>query len=248
MTDMGVSSGITLDTASRKLFDYLLDAQTNVPALFIDSGAFSEKSGKPFTHSVWHTKLSKYEVLIEKYGRRCVFVAPDKVGDQEESINRLNTYSDILMNLMRKSSMIVPLQKGSLTQAEMYNFAVTLFGQDIVAGIPFKKSATSYYEYLQFMRSTNPPFVHILGVTPFGTRWREINKINKEFTCTKFSFDGCRIRSLIGKERAYTLGMKKRKHLPRAQAIYETLMELKDLFTIQDVKLKSLPLFEGFNI
>lgn len=231
MTHLSVPCGISLDTASRHLFAYLLEHSAAVPALFIDSGAFSEKAHKPFTVQVWRSKLRKYRVLARAYGDRCVFVAPDKIGDQHESLNRLRQYRSILQDLMKYSHMIVPLQKGELTQAEMYAEAVALFGDSIVAGIPFKKAATTYEEYRDFMTSAHPPRVHILGVTPFGARWRNINKINQDFTSTRFTFDGCRIRSIVGKGKPFTCGMHARKHLPRKQAIYETLISLPECFT-----------------
>ena len=232
MAEMNIPCGISLDTANARLFDHLLDYCDDVPALFIDSGAFSEKAHKPFTVQDWRSKLRKYKVLTRAYSDRCVFVAPDKIGDQQESINRLRLYQPILQELMTQSHMIVPLQKGDMTQAEMYEAAVELFSADIVAGIPFKKAATSYEEYQQFMRTTAPRKVHILGVTPFGARWRKIKQINEEFTAARVTFDGCRIRSIVGRDKPFTRGMHARKHLPRHEAIYETLMSIPQCFKV----------------
>lgn len=228
---MRVPCGISLDTASNRLFQHLLERRSDVPALFIDSGAFSEQAHKPFTSQDWRVKLEKYEVLVRGYGNKCVFVAPDKVGDQDESLNRLNDHRQFLITLMTHSHMIVPLQKGRLTQAQMYAEAVTMFDSRVVAGIPFKKAATTYKEYIDFMESAKPPRVHILGVTPFGPRWRDISVINERFTDTRFTFDGCRIRSIVGQGKPLTLALHARKHLPRSQAMYESLISLPQLFS-----------------
>lgn len=232
MIHLKVPCGISLDTASNTLFKYLIEQHSKVPALFIDSGAFSEKPHKPFTFEDWQGKLAKYQELANVYHNKCVFVAPDKIGDQAESLRRLNAHRDFLSTLIERSHMIVPLQKGELTQAQMYAEVVKLFNRGIVAGIPFKKAATTYDEYFDFMRTAKPSRVHILGVTPFGARWRRINEINQQFTKTRFTFDGCRIRSIVGQGQPFTLGMHARKHLSRSEAIYETLISLPHCFSL----------------
>lgn len=243
MIELRVACGISLNHAREDLFEYLIRRKDEVPALFIDSGAFSETPNKPFTSAVWEEKFCKYERLTKTYGDHCVFVAPDKIGDQAETLNRWLEHQHRLEQLQRHSYMIVPLQKGELSQSEMLHRAIGLWGNSVVAGIPFKKSATTYAEYIDFMMASSPSRVHILGVTPFGHRWRRITEINKQFTETHFTFDGCRIRALIGKNRAFTRGMHKRKHLPRHQAIYETLISLRPYLTHPGDQYSDLPLF-----
>ena len=257
MTDLGIPCGISLNRADEALLTCLEEQEPRISSLFVDSGAFSESGDAPLSDADWVHKLDLYDRLIRVYGKKCVIVAPDRVGDQEHTLALLRRYKARLMPMLKASNVIVPLQictsqltlfeddgaKG-MTQREMYDVAREILNDEIIAGIPFKKKATSLHAYATFLRSARPPRVHILGVTPFGERWRELIATNHRNGFEGASFDGCRVRALIGQKRSLTRELKKREDLPRMQAMYESLMVLKHLFIQRGVN-ERRPTYNG---
>ena len=238
-----VPCGISLDTAKDELIDFLVKHSNELPPLFVDSGAFSEMNGKPFTFSDWHKKFKVYERLISAFGDRCVVVAPDRIGDQKHTMLLLHHFKDEILEFMKASNVIVPLQKPmsqfslfdevkekGMTQTEMYEAVISLLSEKVIAGIPFKKAATSYHDYCQLLEHS-PQRLHILGVTPFGEKWKSITSANKRLGADNVTFDGCRVRSLIGKKRPYTEVYNHiRLTTPRETAIEQTIVTLKEHF------------------
>ena len=235
--------GISLDTAREELIEYLVSHAKELPPLFVDSGAFSEMNGNPFTVSDWHNKFKVYERLVSAFGDRCVIVAPDRIGDQAHTMSLIRHFKNELLEFISKSNVIVPLQKPKeqfslfdntqekgMTQIEMYEEVLQLLNDKVIAGIPFKKAATSYHDYCELLKSP-PRRIHILGVTPFGEKWKNITSANKRLNAEKVTFDGCRIRSLIGKGRVFTEVYNRIKDTSsREEAIEQTIITLKDRF------------------
>lgn len=119
--------------------------------LFIDSGAFAEfKTGEcPDFDQV----LCVYEALADPdFGTyslgQLYVVAPDKVGDQLETLARLAQYGDRVRSLINAGcNMIVPIQRGSMPAVEMVEKVVEILEtRDFVLGIPSNKEALSIEE------------------------------------------------------------------------------------------------------
>lgn len=117
-------------------------------ALFVDSGAFSEmKTGdEPDFNAV----LTVYSAISGATKRRedrarLFVVAPDKVGDQLETLARLARYRSRMRALIDQGcSVIVPVQRGALPAAEMLDRIADVLGtRNFVAGIPANKDALS---------------------------------------------------------------------------------------------------------
>lgn len=133
--------------------------------LFIDSGAFSEiKTGvSPDFDQV----LAIYERLAEGAGwygyklDQLYLVAPDKVGDQYGTLERLSQYRDRVRKLIDAGCcVIVPIQRGALAAREMLNRVVDIVGCDaFMAGIPSNKEALSIEECASLRHDR----FHILG-------------------------------------------------------------------------------------
>lgn len=117
-------------------------------ALFVDSGAFSEVvTGEvPDFDRVLHI----YRIICEMTGLRAdrarlFVVAPDKVGDQLETLARLAHYRPRVRALIDSGcSVIVPIQRGTLPAAVMLDRIAAVLGtRDFVAGIPSNRDALS---------------------------------------------------------------------------------------------------------
>jgi hypothetical protein len=133
--------------------------------VFIDSGAFAEvKSGVSPNFPV---VLSLYESLVDAadcYGfamSQVYAVAPDKVGDQAETLLRLARFSDRLKSLIETGcNVIVPIQRGTLPATAMLDRVAKILGtRSFVAGVPANKEALSLYECAQLRHHA----FHILG-------------------------------------------------------------------------------------
>lgn len=133
--------------------------------LFIDSGAFAElKTGVvPDFDKV----LSIYESISDdadlyQFSRANLYiVAPDKVGDQLVTLERIAQHGARIRALIHAGCMvIVPIQRGTIPAAEMLDQVADILGTRLfVAGIPSNKAALSIAE----CATLNHDRFHILG-------------------------------------------------------------------------------------
>lgn len=117
-------------------------------SLFVDSGAFSEVTTgqEPDFNAI----LTVYHAISGATRRqedraRLFVVAPDKVGDQLETLARLTRYRSRVRALIDEGcNVIVPVQRGELPAAAMLDRIVGVLGtRNFVAGIPANKAALS---------------------------------------------------------------------------------------------------------
>lgn len=189
--------------------------------VFVDSGAFSEveitKDGiatvDPITPERWEKVFELYDRLAASLGPQAFLVAPDKIGDQEETLRRLETYRGRLAALAEKGARIlVPVQKGALTQAQFAaRVAELLNGIDWQPALPCKKSATTPEECGAFVRDFCKPgrHVHLLGLGPTN---RNAAAYLAAFVGTgvTVSLDSCWINANVGRENDGSDGKSKR--------------------------------------
>lgn len=179
--DVGVVATELL--TSRASVDALLALDDSDVNVFVDSGAFSEvrETGPgqfevvdEITAERWTAVLDLYRELAWTLGTQLFVVAPDRVGDQAKTLELLRTYGDDLFDLWRFGARILlPCQKGRLSQAEFYYAArVAVLGGrvspefELIPALPCKKAATTSAEAAEFCRSTRPHHVHFLGLGP----------------------------------------------------------------------------------
>lgn len=166
-------------------------AKTDV---FVDSGAFGEVDRdlnvvRPMTDGQWRDILALYLRLARILRTRLTVVAPDRVGDQLETLTRMFTYAEQMYECASLSSrVLVPIQKGAFTMAEFYHHALDALGADdplYVPAIPMKKDATSLAELAQFVQQARPHAMHLLGIGPHNHKFAEIARICRgvPFTC-----------------------------------------------------------------
>ena len=147
--------------------------RSSVP-VFVDSGAFSEvvfeatgvRVVKPITDAEWRKRLALYRRLAVAMGPRVSIVAPDRIADQEETLRRLALYAPELRELRALGARIlVPVQKGTRTQAAFVREVVLVLGfDDFVHAIPSKKQATTMVELAAYVAEVKPRAVHLLGL------------------------------------------------------------------------------------
>lgn len=187
--------------------------------VFVDSGAFSEVAVvdgalvtvRPLTAADWEKRLCTYERLARSCGRNAYLVAPDKVGDQLETLARLELYAPQLRALRVVHGdawfgpqLIVPVQRGALGMADFAGRACDALGlseDEGVWGIPMKKSATSLRELTLFARSCPPDAAfHLLGMGPASPRFEgAVLSILAECPDARITSDAVRVTALVGR-------------------------------------------------
>lgn len=189
--------------------------------VFVDSGAFSEVkftaagpvTVDPITPARWEEIFALYDRLAETLGPQAFLVAPDKIGDQDETLRRLETYRGRLAALAAKGARIlVPVQKGALTQTQFATkVAELLAGIAWQPALPCKKSATTPAECAAFVRDFCAPgrHVHLLGLGPTN---RNAPEYLAAFVGTgvTVSLDACWITANVGCENDGSNGKSKR--------------------------------------
>ena len=142
--------------------------------VFVDSGAFSEvvftEAGvvvvAPITEVMWQERLALYARLARALGPQVHVVAPDRIGDQEETLTRLTKYAPELRVIRALGAKIlVPIQKGTHSQATFVRAIERALGfSDFVHAIPSKKKATSMSELRAYLTAVKPTAIHFLGL------------------------------------------------------------------------------------
>lgn len=135
--ELGQSYGIAANQCWAGCEEAIIEAYQRghrVP-VFVDSGAFGEVDRnlqviRPMTPEDWGKVLGLYERLGRVLGSSLYVVAPDRVGDQEKTLERLERYAPELRGLQELGvNVIVPLQHGAMTSAEMARRVDRLLGR-----------------------------------------------------------------------------------------------------------------------
>ena len=145
--------------------------------VFVDSGAFSEfTKGHAITDADWRERLALYRRLAVKLGDQVHVVAPDKVGDQEETLARLATYRAEVAELHQFGArVLVPIQKGARSQADFAAAVSSVLGfTGWVPAVPMKMAATSTEELAAFVAAVQPAQLHLLGIGPRSRNAAEV--------------------------------------------------------------------------
>ena len=174
--------------------------------VFLDSGAFGEvafgpeglRVVAPLTDTDWTTLLALYARLARALGRRLYLVAPDRVGCQSTTLERLERYREELRALHATGArLIVVAQRGALPQATFLERCAAVLGfSDFVVGVPCKKNATSPEELAALVSGFRCAAVHLLGIGPDAPRWPEYAACVRGLPATS---DSVRILALVGR-------------------------------------------------
>lgn len=218
LADNAFNIGITAGEVSDDLRGWLEGYAGRVnQLLFVDSGAFSEVDFpadgppvvvRPLTDDDWRGRLlDLYRWAVRTYGRRARVVAPDCVGDQVETLRRLERYAAPVRELARAGTIIVPVQKGALSMARMFEVSLAVLGLEhgdhVVAGIPMQKDATSIELVEEFARSLPARArVHLLGIGPKarGNRYAlAIAALRRGCPTVRITSDSAVLVSIVGR-------------------------------------------------
>lgn len=204
-TDIGVTATHVAELAETELHK-LAGSDVEV---FVDSGAFSEVKFntttfqfdvvKPITAAQWEKRLGLYKRLSVSLGSQVYLTAPDRVGSQEETFERLERYRDDIAECRANGARIlVAMQKGALSQAEFAGKVDEILGTDWLPAMPCNKAATTPAEVAEFVRTRKPPHVHLLGV---GIRSKTYKAYLAAFenSTSSVSLDACWITSVVGR-------------------------------------------------
>jgi len=154
--------GVSAAELSERALQFLLTL--DMP-LLVDSGAFSEvqfsDAGchvvQPISDAEWHRRLRIYKRLGTVLKADAYVVAPDRVGDQQVTLQRLGRYKADLQELAGLgATVLIPLQVGVLSHAEFYRAANDSVGFSMVPAMPMKKGATDIDDLLTFVREVHP--------------------------------------------------------------------------------------------
>lgn len=198
--------------------------------LFVDSGAFAEmvfgdqgpRIKKLITDEEWSRRLDVYDRLVRIWHRTSdegdiytkseallYLVAPDMVGNQSVTLQRLNCYAKRLIRMAKhpRVKIIVPLQNGEMSLADFDRQVRQVFakqgtpGFHYIRGIPSKKRATTTADIAALVQALQDDQVpdlqlHLLGLGPDSPRFQEVSEL---LGSIPFSCDSVRMRALVGK-------------------------------------------------
>jgi hypothetical protein len=152
--------------------------------VLVDTSAFSEvefgpegpRVVRPIDAAGWEYRLAVMERLTRALGAQCYLVAPDRVGDQRVTLDRLATYAPRLRALRAAGArIIVAIQRGPLLQAAFDRACAEVLGfDDFIRGIPGNKDAIGTRELIAYAMAVRPRAVHLLGIGPQARRFRRM--------------------------------------------------------------------------
>lgn len=183
--DLGLDVGVAVPELNETALRFLESARVgrSRSKVFVDSGAFSEvefgpggpRVVKPLSAEDFDRILGVYERLAPALGSRLYVVAPDMVGHQAETLERLARHRDRVVGLLDAGvNVLVAMQRGELSQAAFAAEVDRVLGRsNYLPALPAAKAATSPAELEAFLAERRPEAVHLLGL---GPRARGVNR------------------------------------------------------------------------
>jgi len=198
--DVGVAAGSVNADVEGELCAL---AGTDVQA-FIDSGAFAEFRAQLKGKSApvkWDKVIALYKRVGAVLGDQLHVVAPDAIGDQGETLARLERYAEDMRELDAMGvRVLMPVQRGTFTQESFYRRCVEVLGFEPIPALPCRASATSVEEAEQFVAAVQPTVIHLLGLGPRGHKAkRYLARIAEACAFTMVQMDSCIIAAHAGK-------------------------------------------------
>lgn len=203
----GSAIGICVMDASVPVRSLVAEYVSQGGEVFVDSGAFRTFMAglrKPDTKPIdFDEVFERYHDIIEKCANPSglIVVAPDVVGDQDESFRLLADYKrEIELITRRNVKVMVPMQKGRLSIAEHYERCKAMLNMDFVVGLPSNAEALSRSEVFDFISTVKPANVHFLGCSETAL----VHEAKHRSPETEFTCDATQLRKHIGKGRLLT--------------------------------------------
>lgn len=214
--------GVDIALTSGPVLEQLADYANDGGKVFVDSGAFTAfrkfmRAPYRFVKGVpvaigpvadFPRVFAKYARLVELVRPECRgnvhMVAPDVIGHQDLSIDVLKRWAPQVQELIAQGvQVLVPLQCGAVTVSFVYRRACEILGTDrFISSIPSKAAAMGEAETLEFVRSSQPRALHLLGKVD-GIEER-IERCRAARPDVRITCDGNTVRAMVGKGRPVT--------------------------------------------
>ncbi len=164
---IGVVAG-ELSPAGMKALERLAHMQMDI---FVDSGAFNEvRSG---IEPDWNMVLEVYRRLALEVGDWLHVVAPDKIGDQQETLRRMRRYGPRILEAAKfDAEVFIPLQGGELPLDVFEEAALQAIDVPdklsylFVPAFPLKAAHLPIQQVMDYVSRWQPRRVHLLGLGP----------------------------------------------------------------------------------
>ena len=173
---------------------------------FMDSGAFSEVDANnvfnvvmPYTDEMWKETFERYRAAADKLGAHVYPVMPDRVANEQVTLQRLRKYKDEIADLQdRGASIISVLQSPNLVSA--YDNVASIIGPDFIAGIPMKKAPASTAAIVELVKSRPLKGIHLLGVGVHSPKAESLLKAIRDVAPTlPITMDSVFVRGAVGR-------------------------------------------------
>lgn len=208
LADAGHPIGVAADQVTANAERALVELAGRGVPVFVDSGAFSEVdfSGgtprvvAPITDAAWRERLGLYERIGRALGPAASVVAPDRVGDQDETLQRLRRYRPELERIAATgATVLVPLQRGRRSLATFHAAVADVLGAVPWApALPFKKEATSPEDARAYVAAVRPRRLHLLGIGLGNPRTDGLIRSLRETAPVQITVDSNKIRASTG--------------------------------------------------
>ena len=206
---------------------YAADHLENGGKLFLDSGEFN-LAGKGVSVPLEGKRnlFDEYDNIVgdiapENRGN-VTLVMPDVIGDQQASLDLQRKHSAKIQQYIDDGfDVIIPIQKGKKTLTEAHDEVAAEFGEgNFRVGVPSNKKAVTNKELSDFMKTSKPSKIHMLGIgssTKAGkSKIDMVQNIAPEADITLDSSTAARAAALAGKE------SKSKSERTRAEALRKT--------------------------
>lgn len=183
--------------------------------VMVDSGAFSEveetKQGlrvvAPISDTEWKRRLKIYLDIASVLHNRATVVAPDRVGDQEVTLERLDRYRSQLHEIASTgANILIPIQLGKLSLEAFYRAAVATAGVPLIPSLPMRKAVVTLDQIREFVSTIKPNRIHLLGIGPNNRRAPKVLRLIQIYSpSTVVSIDSNRMRAVLGEGQPLTI-------------------------------------------
>ena len=221
-----VPIGVDVSKLSQRAIAAIVESR--LPVL-LDSGAFGEVAIRRreirrreivVVHEIndeeWKRRLAIYTQIAsalrqttqhETASVRVLIIAPDRVGSQELTLQRLAKFRrEIQQSHAIGAEVLVPLQCGALDSVDFYNASRDTLGIEIIPAFPMKKAATTIPAILDFLSKTSVAHIHLLGMGANNRRGKVLTRfLGHARPDVVISMDANRIRAAVGVRRAITV-------------------------------------------
>lgn len=232
MAAVGVDVGVAAPEVNAEAEEALANLAGTDVMVFVDSGAFSEvvfgangpEIVAPITAERWEAVLGLYARLGAALGAQLAVVAPDRVGCQETTLERLTRYAPQMRELHAQGvRVLVPIQMGAMDAATFAAACDAALGfSGWTPALPSAKADAGPDQIGAFLEARKPSHVHLLGIGPFS---RNVNAYLRPFAGTEcsVSLDACWITGNVGRSNGRAVDPAEVKGGPRRYTIARDL-------------------------